>query len=80
MHGDKLIILTGLDKGKCVWKPELQAHNSRQNQGHNPHRNGRYAVLNGNNLVVLTPDVFRDKTVRVRKCLPPICQRNMRYV
>ena len=42
MHGDKLIILTGLDKGKCVWKPELQAHN----RGHFKFSNVDFLCLN----------------------------------
>src|SRR5207302_3164415 len=53
------------DKGEDVREPQLQPHDSRQHQGHQPDPDRSDRVLDGDDFCVLAPDVLPDKGLRV---------------
>ena len=59
VHGDELEILIGIDKGECAGKSQLQPHQPRQHQGHQPDCRRRQRVLDGDDFGVLRKDVLR---------------------
>ena len=65
MHGDELQVVVGRDKGEDVREPQLQPHDSRQHQGHQPDPDRSDRVLDGDDFCVLAPDVLPDKGLRV---------------
>ncbi len=67
VHGDKLQVGLRLDKGEGVRKAELQPHQPRQHQGYQANGGRRESILDGDDLGVLAPDIFRDEAMRVVK-------------
>ena len=65
VHGDELEILIGIDKGECAGKSQLQPHQPRQHQGHQPDRRRRQRVLDGDDFGVLRKDVLRPPALGV---------------
>ena len=67
VHGDELQVVRRVDHGEAVGPAELQAHEYRQRQCHQADADGRYAVLDRDDLRVLAPDVLADPGFRVIK-------------
>ncbi len=65
VHGDELKVVARVDKGKDVREPQLQPHDPRQHQGHQPHRDRGDRVLDGDDFGVLAPDVLPDESFRM---------------
>ena len=59
VHGDELEILICIDKGKCAGKSQLQAHQPRQHQRHQPDCRRCERVLDGDDFGVLRKDIPR---------------------
>ncbi len=51
-------------KENAVGETQLQSHQHRQHQRHQSDADGDDGVLDGNDLVILTPDVFVEKSFR----------------
>ena len=65
VHGDELVIILGIDKRKLVRETELQAHHRRQAKCNQANEDRSNAVLNGNDLVILAPDVLGNECLRI---------------
>jgi hypothetical protein len=65
VHRDELVIVVRGDQREGMREPELQPHHDRQYQGDQPDRDRGDRVLDGDDLVVLAPDVLRDESLRV---------------
>ncbi len=65
VHRDVLQVGGRRDEREHVRETELQPHDSRQHQRHQPHGNRGDRVLNGDDLGVLAPDVFADEGLRM---------------
>ena len=61
VHGHELQVVGRIDQGEGVRPAELQAHEDGQRQGHQADAYGGDAVLDGDDLGVLAPDVFADE-------------------
>ena len=61
VHGDILVIGAGVDKLQAAGKADLHPHQPGQNQRQQAYRDGGAAILNGDDLVILAPDIFPDK-------------------
>ncbi len=65
VHGDELVIILRVNKRECVGEAQLQAHHRRQAQRDQTDKDGRHAVLDGDDLVVLAPDVLGYERLRI---------------
>ncbi len=67
VHRDQLEVGLGRDEGERVRESQLQPHHPRQHQCHQANRYRRDRILDGDDLGVLAPDVFRDEAFRMVK-------------
>ncbi len=65
MHSDKLQVSTGVDEVKGVREPQLQPHQAREYECHQPNKYGSNPILDGNDFMILTPDIFGNKSLRI---------------
>src|SRR5690606_21990008 len=67
VHGHSLIIKGWFKKADGVRKTNLQSHQNGKAQCDQSHKDCSSTILDGDYLVILTPDVFGDKAVRIMK-------------
>jgi hypothetical protein len=65
VHGDELVVVLGRDEAERVREAELHAHHHGHRQRDEPDRDSGQRVLDGDDLVVLAPDVLRDESLRI---------------
>src|SRR4029077_20600151 len=73
VHGDELVVVVGRDEGESMREAQLQAHQHRHDEGNQADTNGGDCVLDRDDLVVLTPDVFCDEGLRIMQCMVAVC-------
>ena len=67
VHGHGLVIRIGVDEVKGFREAELHAHEQRQHESDESDGDGGAAVLDGDHLVILAPDVLRYPAMGVMK-------------
>ena len=65
VHADQLQVGARGDEGDTPREPELQPHEPREHQRHQPDRDRGHRVLDRDHLRVLAPDVLADEGLRV---------------
>src|SRR3546814_12921535 len=58
-------IVLGRNEQERVRKDEVRAHQGREHQRHQPDCDGRQRILDGDDLVILRPDVLSDERLRM---------------
>ena len=69
MHGHCLIVEGWIYPADGIREAQLQTHQNGQPQRNQADKNSNAAVLYCNDLVILTPDIFGHKALRIVHCV-----------
>ncbi|MCY1392156.1 hypothetical protein D9M71_70180 [compost metagenome] len=65
MHGHRLVVGAGVHELQAAGEADLHAHQAGQHQGDQADEDRGQRILDGNDLVVLAPDVAGQETLRL---------------